>query len=200
MGNRTRRNHSPTFKAKSALAPVRGDRTLAELAEQCDVHLNQMQDWKKKLVAEAENQFGAVVSDATDHEQAAAEAAYQDWAVDDGKGFFSQCARTWPKSERKAMVKARQQFSVTRRQCQLRAMPRSSVYTRSRGVSETDVELMEKSINFISNDRSIAVAACVINCSRAGSAIGSACSTFDATDGTQGGVSQSTHESAGEGA
>jgi len=37
---RKRRNHSPGFKAKVALAAMRGDRTLAELAEQFDVHLN----------------------------------------------------------------------------------------------------------------------------------------------------------------
>lgn len=44
MSKRPRRNHSPAFKAKVALAAVRGDRTLAELAEQFDVHPNQIQD------------------------------------------------------------------------------------------------------------------------------------------------------------
>ena len=53
MTKRKRRNHSPVFKAKVALAAVRGERTLADLAEQFEVHPNQIQDWKKKLVAEA---------------------------------------------------------------------------------------------------------------------------------------------------
>ena len=35
MTRRKRRNHSPAFKAKVALAAIVGDRTLAELAEQC---------------------------------------------------------------------------------------------------------------------------------------------------------------------
>lgn len=46
MAKCTRRNHSPAFKAKVALAAIRGDRILAELAEQFAVHPNPIQDWK----------------------------------------------------------------------------------------------------------------------------------------------------------
>ena len=38
MSKRPRRNHSPAFKAKVALAAVKGEKTLAELAQQFDVH------------------------------------------------------------------------------------------------------------------------------------------------------------------
>jgi transposase-like protein len=54
---RKRRNHSPAFKAKVALAAARGDKTLAELAEQYDVHSNQIQEWHRKLVGSAEQLF-----------------------------------------------------------------------------------------------------------------------------------------------
>ena len=64
MTRRKRRNHSPAFKAKVALAAVRGEKTLADLAEQFDVHPNQIQDWKTKLVAGAEEIFGTGAAEA----------------------------------------------------------------------------------------------------------------------------------------
>ncbi|MCU7906212.1 MAG: transposase, partial [Candidatus Thiodiazotropha sp. (ex Epidulcina cf. delphinae)] len=56
--SRKRRNHSSAFKAKVALAAVKNDRTLAELAEQFDVHPNQIQDWRKRLLNDADQLFG----------------------------------------------------------------------------------------------------------------------------------------------
>ncbi|MGB4882615.1 MAG: hypothetical protein WBO82_06245 [Neisseria sp.] len=42
ISRRPRRNHSPTFKAKLALAAMQNDKTLAQLAEQFDLHANQI--------------------------------------------------------------------------------------------------------------------------------------------------------------
>ena len=59
MTKRTRRTHSAAFKAKVALTAVKGDRTLAELAQQFDVHPNQITEWKRQLQERAADVFGA---------------------------------------------------------------------------------------------------------------------------------------------
>jgi transposase-like protein len=56
---RARRNHSPAFKAKVALAAIKGDRTIAQLADQFDVHPNQITAWKAQLEDGAAEVFGA---------------------------------------------------------------------------------------------------------------------------------------------
>ena len=58
MSRRPRRNHTPAFKAKVALAAVKGDRTLTQLAEQFDVHPNQITAWKAQLEGGAADVFG----------------------------------------------------------------------------------------------------------------------------------------------
>jgi transposase len=58
MAKRARRTHNPAFKAKVALAAVKGEKTLAELAQQYDVHPNQITAWKARLVDGAAGVFG----------------------------------------------------------------------------------------------------------------------------------------------
>lgn len=64
--SRKRRNHSASFKAKVALAAVRGDKALGELAQQYDVHPNQIQQWRRRLLDNAGELFDAVVGKASE--------------------------------------------------------------------------------------------------------------------------------------
>ncbi len=59
MTRRARRNHSPAFKAKVALAAIKGEKTLADLAQQFDVHPNQITQWRSQLLDGAAGVFGS---------------------------------------------------------------------------------------------------------------------------------------------
>ena len=58
MTRRPRRNHTPAFKAKVALTAIKGEKTLAELAQQFDVHANQITQWRSQLLEGAADVFG----------------------------------------------------------------------------------------------------------------------------------------------
>lgn len=57
MSRRPRRNHSPAFKAKVAIAAIKGERTISQIAEQFDVHPNQVTTWKAQLEGGAADVF-----------------------------------------------------------------------------------------------------------------------------------------------
>ena len=57
MTKRTRRNHAPAFKAKVALAALKGEKTIAQLADQFSVHVSQITTWKEQLQAGAVDVF-----------------------------------------------------------------------------------------------------------------------------------------------
>lgn len=57
MSRRSRRTHAPAFKAKVALAAVRQEGTLAELAKRLDVHPAQIAALKDQLLAGATQLF-----------------------------------------------------------------------------------------------------------------------------------------------
>ena len=59
MTRRPRRNHSPAFEARVALEAIKGERTLAELAERFAVHPNQITTWRSQLLEGALGVFGA---------------------------------------------------------------------------------------------------------------------------------------------
>ena len=61
MSKRGRRNHSAVFKAKVALAAIKGDQTVVQLAERFDVHPNQVGHWKTQLLERAAEVFAGML-------------------------------------------------------------------------------------------------------------------------------------------
>nr|WP_156773859.1 IS3 family transposase [Paraburkholderia tropica] len=143
MTKRNRRTHSPTFKAKVALAALKGDKTLAELALQFDVHPNQITDWKKQLQER--------VADVFDTGNSAPSAPPVDVKVLHAKigqltlenGFFRKRAQQGGTGGRKAMIDRDHALPVTQ-QARLVGISRSSAYYQSRGVNEADLKLMRR--------------------------------------------------------
>ena len=58
MSSRPRRNHSPAFKAKVALAAIKGEKTLIELAQEFDFHPNQIKQWRDQFLEGVTGIFG----------------------------------------------------------------------------------------------------------------------------------------------
>ena len=59
MSRRPCRNHRPAFKAKVAVAAIKGEKTLIELAQEFDVHPNQINQWRDQVLEGATGVFGA---------------------------------------------------------------------------------------------------------------------------------------------
>ena len=57
MSRRPRRNHLPAVKSKVALAAIKGEQTVSELAQRFDVHPNQITQWKSQLLERASDVF-----------------------------------------------------------------------------------------------------------------------------------------------
>lgn len=56
MSNK-RKQYSPQFKAKVALEAIRGEKTVAELANQYEVHPTMINNWKRQVLEEAGSLF-----------------------------------------------------------------------------------------------------------------------------------------------
>ncbi|MFH0883985.1 MAG: IS3 family transposase [bacterium] len=139
---RPRRKLTSQFKAMVALAALKGDKTLSELASQYDVHPNQIVTWKKQLLEHAVDVFSG------DTGRAVQEAELKDLHAKIGqltmeRDFLSQGARSRGKAGRKAMITPEADLSVSR-QCGLLDLGRSLVYYQPKPVPESDLALMRR--------------------------------------------------------
>ncbi|WP_458646289.1 IS3 family transposase [Klebsiella quasipneumoniae] len=143
MTRRPRRNHSPAFKAKVALAAIRGEQTLVELSQQFDVHANQIKQWKDQLLEGATGVFG----DETKAEPSGPTIDVKTLHAKIGEltlenDFYPvRSARRdcWAKE----MIDREHKLSVVR-QAKLLGFSRGSVYYLPRPVSDGDLALMRR--------------------------------------------------------
>ncbi|HET7300322.1 MAG TPA: IS3 family transposase [Oleiagrimonas sp.] len=141
MSRRPRRNHSPEFKAKVALTAIRGEKPLAELAEQFDVHPNQITQWKAQLLERAATAFGGGKPEAPPVDLKALHAKIGELALENG--FFRTRARKSGFAERKAMIDRNHPLPVAR-QAELAGISRGTVYYLPKPVGTDDLALMRR--------------------------------------------------------
>ena len=144
MATRPRRNHTPAFKAKAALAAVRGERTLVELAQQFDERPHQITQWRNQLLDGAAGVFDGEAktiapAPAVDVKTLHAKIG----GSDAGERFFVRRAREGRASERKAMID-RQHDPPLSRQAKVLGISRVSVYYPPRAVPAADLALMRR--------------------------------------------------------
>ncbi|HCP8273165.1 TPA: IS3-like element ISKpn11 family transposase, partial [Escherichia coli] len=144
MTRRPRRNHSPAFKAKVALAAIRGEQTLVELSQQFDVHANQIKQWKDQLLDGATGVFG----DEAKAEPAGPTVDVKTLHAKIGEltlenDFLGRSARQSGIAGRKEMIDRTHKLSVAR-QARLLGFSRGSVYYSPRQVSDGDLDLMRR--------------------------------------------------------
>jgi putative transposase len=140
----SRQKHSAAFKAKVALAALKGDRTVGELAGEYGIHPSQIHAWKKALLDGAAGVFesGSKREDKTNEIQVG-DLSRQIDQLKVENDFLVRRLRQEGRAERRAMIdRAHPTLSVSR-QCQLLEVSRASVYRHPAPVSAEDLRLME---------------------------------------------------------
>ncbi|MDX1252958.1 MAG: IS3 family transposase [Gammaproteobacteria bacterium] len=142
MAKRKRRNHSATFKAQVAVAAIKGDKTLAELAQHFDIHPNQITDWKSQLLERAAQVFGETRGVAApEPDLKALHAKIGLLALENV--FFRKRAHQGGPAERKTMIDRTHDLPVTR-QCQILNLARSTAYYEPTPASPEELALMRR--------------------------------------------------------
>ena len=57
MAGNMRKNHDSAFKAKVALEAIKGEKTMAQISSEYGVHVNQIRQWRQKLLEEMPGVF-----------------------------------------------------------------------------------------------------------------------------------------------
>ncbi|WP_282252872.1 IS3 family transposase [Vibrio campbellii] len=137
---RKRRNHSPEFKAKVALAAAKGDKTVAELAQKYNLHANQISTWKKELLENAAMIFASESQLSKDNTEEVDKLHAKIGQLTMENGFFGQSARSLDRAQRKLSLVKSTPLPI-KRQCELLNIARSTAYYQPIGLSVEEIEL-----------------------------------------------------------
>ena len=158
MSRRPRRNHTAAFKAKVALAAIKGENTLSQLAEQFDVHANQITQWKSQLLEGAAGVFGGEAKPesataAVDLKTLHAKIGELTLENDFLEGALTKAGVLTDRSssvgwkagiaERKAMIDPEHDLPI-KQQAEVLGISRSTVYYEPRPISAEDLWLMRR--------------------------------------------------------
>jgi len=66
--SKKRRNHTPAFKAKVALAAIKNESTMADLSKRFNINQNMITRWKKQLLENSAEVFASKAGFSTDRE------------------------------------------------------------------------------------------------------------------------------------
>jgi transposase-like protein len=117
---KTEAEPQPCFKAKVALAAVRGEKTLAELAQQFDVHSNQITQWRLLLLKGATGVFGSGSGMVAPTPVIDVNASRKDRGADAGQRYFRGCVRQGRTvAEGKTMIDQSHDLPIAQQACEL---------------------------------------------------------------------------------